>query len=63
MQEDDFDKDNLSLQTVKPKPEKGESHRLDDAEDCYWCGRAIDINLMTKRRMHDSIVYVCQDCG
>lgn len=48
------------------KKEPGVSHKTADLptgeEDCYWCGRVIDIKQMRQVRMCDSIVYICKEC-
>lgn len=68
MEEEDFI-DEAGVETeVKPIPKKepGVSHKAEDLpqgeEDCYWCGRAIDVKQTRQARMHDMVVYICKDC-
>jgi hypothetical protein len=66
MQDEDDDVDGTPPMNINKK-EKGISHRLPDlpegTEDCYWCGRVLPIINMQRQRNHNSVIYICRDCG
>lgn len=67
MDDDDLDDDIETSAPVIKKKEPGVSHRIDDLpqgkQDCYWCGKVFDASVMQRSRIHNTVIYICRDCG
>lgn len=67
MDDDELEQEDTPAEQPKVTKISSVSNKLEDIprgkSDCYWCGKVYDISAMRKQKSHNSIVWVCNDCG